>query len=93
MSNEILVEQIKSGHSELITVLWGNIKRFVRLKAIDYNRPEYIEDMEQEAFISMLEAIERFEYRGKTFIGYYADYYLFSVATGKELKATLLIIP
>lgn len=39
MSNEILVEQIESGHSELITVLWGNIKRFVRLKAIDYNRP------------------------------------------------------
>lgn len=76
MTNEILVEQIKSGHNELITVLWGNIKRFVRLKAIDYNRPEYIEDMEQEAFISMLEAIERFECRGKTFIGYYADYYL-----------------
>ena len=77
MTNEELAGLIKDGGREHTEELWQNIERFVRLKANNYNRPGCIDDMMQEAFLFMLEAVERYDRaEGKSFIGYYASYFM-----------------
>lgn len=77
MNNEELAKLISGGRVDLVEELWNNIKRFVKLKAIDYGRPEFIDDMTQEAFITMIEAIEKYNSdSGSGFLHYYASYFM-----------------
>lgn len=77
MSNEELAALIRDGSMEHTEELWSNIERFVWLKANNYNKPDCIDDMMQEAFIAMIEAAEKYDpAEGKGFIGYYASYFM-----------------
>ena len=61
-SNEELVEKIKQGESNYLVTLWGQIERYVYLKAVDrlnYTSKKYmLEDLQQEGYLAMLDAIK-----------------------------------
>ena len=77
MSNEELSALIRSGSMEHTEELWSNIEHFVWLRANNYNKPDCIDDMMQEAFLAMLEAVEKYDpAEGRSFIGYYAAYFM-----------------
>lgn len=77
MSNEELIKEIRSGKTEYIETLWEQIYGFVRKRAIAYDQPEIVDDITQEAFISMLDAIEHYDPDGgASFLHYFARFYI-----------------
>lgn len=83
MSNEELANAIRAGRIELLPVLWGQVQRFLYLKAKDwYNyMPELCrrsgveqEDLEQEAYFAFLDALNHWDseagYKFLTFTAY-----------------------
>ncbi len=76
MTNEELALKVKSGDTAYLLPLWEGVKRLVELKARDYNKPDYYDDMIQEAYLQLQPAAERYKpSAGKSFIGYYIKYY------------------
>ena len=70
MTNEELANAIKAGREELVPVLWGQVQRFLYLKAKDwYNyMPEICrrsgveqEDLEQETYFAFLDALHHWD--------------------------------
>ncbi len=78
--NEILAK-IKSGHTDYYKDLWTHVEAFVRMKAEKYarniNRYDITDDMIQEAYLSLYEAVDYYNPdSNKSFIGTLAEWYL-----------------
>lgn len=86
MTNEEIVKAIKCEEdperkNNLYLELWGKIRRFVQLKAIDRAKAarekDYIPDMLQEAFIILSEAVDYYEADGgASFLHVYASFFM-----------------
>jgi len=61
MTNEELALKVKSGDTAYLLPLWEGVKRLVELKARDYNKPDYYDDMIQEAYLQLQPAAERYK--------------------------------
>lgn len=78
MSNEELAIAIKAGQEELLTELWEQCVKFIRLQASKWaqawkgTRHDFdYDDFVQAGYFALLEAVERWEPgRGGSFIGY-----------------------
>lgn len=82
MTNEKMAQEIQNGNRDLTFALWDQVRPFARSRAVRYYRkiPEAhrvdLEDLEQESYIALTEAVQRYRpERGKSFIGYF-DYFL-----------------
>ena len=78
--NEI-VSEIKSGHTDYYKELWAHVEAFVRMRAEKYaritNRYDITEDIIQEAYLSLYEAVDYYNPdSNKSFIGTLAEWYL-----------------
>lgn len=76
-TNETLVNLIRSGtdRAENLLQLWKQNKAFIATLARKYSGGAEMEDLEQEGFIGLCEAIPHYdEGRGMSFIGYAAFY-------------------
>lgn len=84
-TNEELAVRIKDGESSLISTLWEQVKRFAQLQASKFYNKHYnkckvwgveLDDLEQEAFLGILDAVQGFEAeKGFKFLTY-ATYHL-----------------
>lgn len=73
LSNEQIVKLIKSGQTQLYDDLYQQNKRFIHMIAKRYSGYADIEDLEQECFLALYDAIEKFEPdRGYKFLSYCA---------------------
>lgn len=78
MNNEELASAIKAGCKELVPVLWGQVQRFLYLKAKDWYSymPEMccragveLEDLEQETYFAFLDGLQYWDAeKGYTFL-------------------------
>ena len=62
MTNEELALQIRAGERGRITELWARVRRFALWRArrwAAFGRGVTVDDLEQEAFIALLDALER----------------------------------
>lgn len=76
MTNEEVAERIYTGNTELYSVLWDNMKRYIyRLCNAYYNRHRErltacgvtLKDMEQEAYFTLYDAVEVYHTTGKRY--------------------------
>ena len=77
MDNEQLVLRIQSGvnEAENMLQLWKQNKGFIAMIARRYSAGAEMEDLEQEGYIGLCEAVRHYDPdRGKSFIGYAAFY-------------------
>lgn len=77
MDNEQLVARIQGGDSEAENMLelWKQNKGFIAMIARRYSAGAEMEDLEQEGYIALCEAVQHYDLdRGKSFIGYAAFY-------------------
>lgn len=75
MDNEQLVARIQSGDNEAENMLqlWKQNKGFIAMIARRYSAGAEMEDLEQEGYIALCEAVQHYDPdRGKSFIGYAA---------------------
>lgn len=77
MTNEQLVERIQAGERALLPELWGQVERFVtmraalRVRALGGNGGVTVEDLLQSGYLAVLFAVENFDQkRGMSFIGW-----------------------
>ena len=78
MTNEELAEAVKAGRDELITELWEQCEKFIRLQASHWaqawkgKRHDFdFDDFMQAGYFALLEAVEKWEAeRGSSFIGF-----------------------
>ncbi len=77
MSNEELADKIKAGESEYIGQLWQQVEKFVRMKAREYynklnssniNMFFDVEDLINESYFAMLDAVEYYDHEKGTFL-------------------------
>lgn len=77
MDNEQLVARIMAGDNEAENMLqlWKQNKAFIATIARKYSAGAEMEDLEQEGYIALCEAVQHYDPdRGKSFIGYAAFY-------------------
>lgn len=77
MDNEQLVARIQGGDNEAENMLqlWKQNKAFIATIARRYSAGAEMEDLEQEGYIALCEAVQHYNPdRGKSFIGYAAFY-------------------
>ena len=75
MNNEQLVARIQAGDNEAENMLqlWRQNKAFIAMLARRYSAGAEMEDLEQEGYIALCEAVQHYEpERGMSFIGYAA---------------------
>ena len=75
MNNEQLVARIQSGDNEAENMLrlWRQNKAFIAMIARRYSAGAEMEDLEQEGYIALCEAVQHYDpERGMSFIGYAA---------------------
>ena len=75
MDNEQLVARIQGGDNEAENMLqlWKQNKGFIAIIARRYSAGAEMEDLEQEGYIALCEAVQHYDPgRGKSFIGYAA---------------------
>lgn len=78
MTNEELVRKIKAREepAQNMEQLHGQMKRFIRKIAWKYKRDDELEDLEQEGFLALYDAVEGYDpAAGLTFAGYAALYF------------------
>ena len=81
MTNEKLVEKIKSGKTEYISDLWKQVYKFIDMQAgkVLENYPEQYrslrEDMVNESYFYFLKAINAYDSEQSSFV-YYLNYYI-----------------
>lgn len=93
VTNEEIVSRIKNGEKELIGELWNRVKQFARVKAKDMHAGDMTEDLEQEGFLAMLDAVKNYEEdKGAQFLTYAAFHfrsrmwrYMHHEAGGREI--------
>ena len=77
MNNEQLVARIMAGDNEAENMLqlWQQNKGFIAMMARRYSAGAEMEDLEQEGYIALCEAVQHYDPdRGKSFISYAAFY-------------------
>lgn len=101
MSNEELTILIQSGHSELIESLYNQTKKFLLYMANKFYRLNTeactksgatLEDIQQEAFFALLEAVYAYKKEEQYKLTTYLTYYLknaFNALAGYRSKTTL----
>lgn len=78
MTNEELAQQIQQGERDLILPLWEQVRRFARDRAFRWHRATggrggvTLDDLEQEAFIALLEALEGWSEEAGPFLPWYS---------------------
>ena len=77
MTNEQLVVRIQAGETELLPELWGQVERFVsmraalRVRALGGSGGVTVEDLLQSGYLAMLSAVEGFDQEGgMSFVGW-----------------------
>ena len=90
-SNEELARLIQSGQRDRILELWAQVRRFAMWRArkwVDYGPGITMDDLEQEAFIALLDALERWREADGPFLSIYALRLkgVFMKATGQKTK-------
>ena len=91
MTNEELALQIRAGERGKITELWAQVRRFALWRArrwAAFGRGVTVDDLEQEAFIALLDALERWREADGPFLSIYALRLkgVFMKATGQRTK-------
>jgi len=61
MTNEELVFMIKRGDTALIGELWERVYDFVHVKALSMHAGDLTEDLEQECYFALLDAVDNFD--------------------------------
>ena len=93
MTNEELAQQIQQGERDLILPLWEQVRRFARDRAFRWHRATggrggvTLDDLEQEAFIALLEALEGWDEKAGKFLTWY-DLRLKSAFTAATAQRT-----
>ena len=90
-SNEELARLIQSGQRDRLLELWAQVRRFALWRArkwVDYGPGVTMDDLEQEAFIALLDALERWRGADGPFLSIYALRLkgVFMKATGQKTK-------
>lgn len=94
MTNEELAKRIQQGERDQLLTLWAQVRRFARDRAFRWHRATggrggvTLDDLEQEAFIALLEALETWKADEGPFLPWYA-YRLkgtFTAATAQRTK-------
>lgn len=76
-TNECIVAAVQAGDNEAENMLelWQQNKGFIAMMARRYSAGAEMEDLEQEGYIALCEAVQHYDPdRGKSFIGYAAFY-------------------
>ena len=93
MTNEELAQQIQQGERELILQLWEQVRRYAHDRAYKWHRATggrggvTLDDLEQEAFIALLEALEGWDEKAGKFLTWY-DLRLKSAFTAATAQRT-----
>ena len=90
-SNEELARLIQSGQRDRLLELWAQVRRFALWRArrwAAFGRGVTVDDLEQEAFIALLDALERWREADGPFLSIYALRLkgVFMKATGQKTK-------
>ena len=93
VTNEEIVSRIKNGERELIGELWDRVKQFAHVKAKDMHAGDMTEDLEQECFLALLDAVRNYEKEEGTQFLTYASFhfrarmwkYMHHEAGGREI--------
>ena len=91
MTNEELALQIRAGERGRITELWARVRRFALWRArrwAAFGRGVTVDDLEQEAFIALLDALERWREADGPLLSVYALRLkaAFTAATGRRTQ-------
>lgn len=78
MTNEELAQQIQQGERDLILPLWEQVRRYAHDRAYKWHRATggrggvTLDDLEQEGFIALLEALEGWDEKAGPFLPWYS---------------------
>lgn len=78
MTNEELAQQIQQGERNLILQLWEQVRRYAHDRAYKWFRAtngrggQTVQDLEQEAFLALLEALEGWDEDAGPFLTWYS---------------------
>ena len=91
MTNEELALQIRAGERGKIMELWAQVRRFALWRArrwAAFGRGVTVDDLEQEAFIALLDALERWREADGPLLSVYALRLkaAFTAATGRRTQ-------
>ena len=91
MSNEELAVAIRAGERDKLMELWGQVRRFALWRARRWarvGRGVTVDDLEQEAFIALLDALERWREADGPFLAIYNLRLkaAFTAATGRRTQ-------
>ena len=76
VTNEELVLRIRRGEKDLIGVLWDRVKQYAHVKACDMKAGDMVEDLEQECFLALVDAIKNYDEKaGAAFLTYAAFHF------------------
>lgn len=93
MTNEELARQIQQGERNLILQLWEQVRRYAHDRAYKWHRATggrggvTLDDLEQEAFLALLEALEGWDEKAGKFLTWY-DLWLKSAFTAATAQRT-----
>ena len=94
MTNEQLAEAIQTGDRSKILPLWEQVRRYAHDRAYKWFRAtngrggQTVQDLEQEAFLALLEALEGWDEKAGPFLPWYSLRLkaAFTAATGQRTK-------
>lgn len=78
MTNEELAQQIQQGERDLILQLWEQVQRYAHDRAYKWFRAtngrggQTVQDLEQESFLALLEALEGWDEKAGPFLPWYS---------------------
>ena len=93
-TNEELARRIQQGERDLILQLWEQVRRYAHDRAYKWFRAtngrggQTVQDLEQEAFLALLEALEGWDEKAGPFLPWYSLRLkaAFTAATGQRTK-------
>ena len=92
-TNEELAQRIQQGDRDLILQLWAQVRRYAHDRAYKWHRATggrggvTLDDLEQESFIALLEALEGWDEKAGKFLTWY-DLRLKSALTAATMQRT-----
>lgn len=94
MTNEELARRIQQGERDLLLQLWEQVRRYAHDRAYKWFRAtngrggQTVQDLEQEAFLALLEALEGWSEEAGPFLPWYSLRLkaAFTAATGQRTK-------
>ena len=94
MTNEELARRIQHGERDLLLQLWEQVRRYAHDRAYKWFRAtngrggQTVQDLEQEAFLALLEALEGWDEKAGPFLPWYSLRLkaAFTAATGQRTK-------